>query len=226
MTHYVYTHTSLKTGKVFYVGKGQRRRAYNVSSRNRHWKSIAESHGYSVEIVREFSNKYCAFTFEKIMIKAMSGHGLTNVSPGGEGGIGAKSGRENPMFGRTGPAHHRFGKKFTDKERAAISAGRKTGKKQFLSETVIEATRTRMIGNRFSVGVKHSNDFKKKISETFSGEGHPSYKWDEYTFTHNDGRIFTGTMHNFCASYDLLKGNVCWMIKGKHQSVKGWRLPA
>lgn len=222
--HYVYTHTSLKTGSIFYVGKGSGKRAHSPHSRNRHWKNVALSHGFSVKIVARFSNKECAFSFERALIKFIGLKSLVNVCPGGEGGVGSKPGKDHPMYGKTGSLHPRYGAKHSEDDRLAISAGRKNGKKSRMSEDKIEALRVRMHGNKFSIGLKHTDEVKKRISESLSGSCNPAYRSDIYSFSHEGGEKFTGTMHDLCFKYGLNKGNVSWMIKGRNKTVKGWSI--
>jgi hypothetical protein len=49
-TYYVYLHTRNDTGEVFYVGKGQGRRAWWKNGRTRHWHFLSQKHGYEVHI--------------------------------------------------------------------------------------------------------------------------------------------------------------------------------
>lgn len=83
---YVYLHRRSTDNKVFYVGKGKKKRAWDFSSRNRHWNSIKEKHGVVVEIV--FDNLYeeDAFDIEVDTIKEMRylfQNYMTNVADGG-----------------------------------------------------------------------------------------------------------------------------------------------
>lgn len=224
MTHYVYAHISNKTNTVFYIGKGQRRRAFSSASRNKHWRSIAESHGFSVVIIRNFTNAHCAFAFEKILISTIGIEHLTNVCRGGEGGAGAKNGPENPMHGRFRENHPRWGAKHSDESREAIRLGRKNGRSNAMSEDARKAQSRRMMGNTFSKGIRKSPDAIAALSLKFSGEGNPSYNPTIHDFIHDDGSAYSGTMHNFCKEFSLSKGNVCWLIKGKKNAVKGWRM--
>ena len=48
---YVYVHRTADTGRIFYVGKGTKNRAWTKGSRNLHWRNIVNKHGYTVEIV-------------------------------------------------------------------------------------------------------------------------------------------------------------------------------
>ena len=65
----VYLHRSLKTGKVFYVGKGNyiSNRAYRKDSRSKAWNDIS-SQGYSVEIVGFNLTTTDALKYEEYLI--------------------------------------------------------------------------------------------------------------------------------------------------------------
>lgn len=127
---YVYVHRKLTDGKVFYVGKGSKDRAFVSKGRNRHWKNIVNKHGYSVSIVMRFLKDACARSFEKALIKFYGFENLCNLTNGGEG-----------WHGRITPIHVRdkisksliengnhmgmIGKKHSDKSKNAIGSGNK-----------------------------------------------------------------------------------------------------
>ena len=50
---YVYIHTRLDSGAVFYVGKGSRYRAYDKSGRNKFWNRIARKTEWVASIVQQ-----------------------------------------------------------------------------------------------------------------------------------------------------------------------------
>jgi hypothetical protein len=64
MKYYIYSHTRLDTGNIFYIGKGTKKlkgqvynRAYTKSSRNPYWKNIVKKSAYYVSIMQEFDNE-------------------------------------------------------------------------------------------------------------------------------------------------------------------------
>ena len=77
------------------------------------------------------------------------------------------------------------------------------------------------------VGRKHSTKSLLKMSLSqmgrYKGDKSNSYDFTIYTFKKDD-EIFTGTRYHFCKKYNLHIGNVCWLVKGKNKSVKGWTL--
>lgn len=91
--YYTYIHIRESDGLVFYVGKGQRQRAWQRTGRSDWWHRAADKHGVEVIICGEFNSEVCAFTHEKILIAKFRalGHPLVNVTDGGEGSSGAIS---------------------------------------------------------------------------------------------------------------------------------------
>lgn len=82
---YVYVHRRATDGRVFYVGKGSRDRAWVKKGRNKHWHNIVNKHGYKIEVVMMFGKDDCARSFEKSLIKWYGFDNLCNLTNGGEG---------------------------------------------------------------------------------------------------------------------------------------------
>jgi hypothetical protein len=79
------------------------------------------------------------------------------------------------------------------------------------------------------VGKKHSEKSKEKNKNShigkYLGENGPSYDFTKYTFYNKQTNdTYIDTRYNFCKKYNLHMGNICWLIKGKYKSVKGWIL--
>jgi len=93
---YTYFHTRNDTGAVFYVGKGQGRRAHDVY-RNPHWKNIVAKHGHTVHFAMTGLSEIEAFEHEKFLILCFKDMGvaLTNMTHGGEGAAGYRHTPEN-----------------------------------------------------------------------------------------------------------------------------------
>lgn len=90
---YVYAHYRNDTNTVFYIGKGQGRRAYEKKSRNTHWHNIGKKHGYTVKMWAENLSEADAFRIEMDWIllygrKSNNTGNLVNASTGGEGNSG------------------------------------------------------------------------------------------------------------------------------------------
>jgi hypothetical protein len=84
---YVYEHVRPDTKEVFYVGKGQKKRAYSLK-RNNDWKKIvAENNGeFEVRIINWFNNEDHALNAERYIIKQRKKDlELANKTSGGQG---------------------------------------------------------------------------------------------------------------------------------------------
>lgn len=89
MKFYTYVHRRADDNLIFYVGKGNGKRAYSFSKRNAYWNRIAKKHGVRVEIWAKFNDEQSAFDFEKqLIILLRNWMPLTNLTDGGEGTCG------------------------------------------------------------------------------------------------------------------------------------------
>lgn len=79
--YYVYMHLRKDTRQPFYIGKGCEGRAWEKEGRGPDWESIAEKHGWEVQIVMYCAVEEAAFAYEKDLI-ACAGPLLVNKSPG------------------------------------------------------------------------------------------------------------------------------------------------
>lgn len=85
---YVYEWFNTKTGEVFYVGKGCRRRKGQVTHRNNRFKEYYNSNPCENRIIQEFENEQDAFECENhriLELKAI-GQAQCNLDHGGTGG--------------------------------------------------------------------------------------------------------------------------------------------
>lgn len=90
---YTYAHYLADSGKVFYVGKGSRNRAWQGSrQRSKWWQRVVEKHGYTVEVLSHWESESDAFEHEKLLIASFRelGHPLVNMTGGGQGSIGPR----------------------------------------------------------------------------------------------------------------------------------------
>lgn len=88
----MYIHIRKSDGLVFYVGQGQRCRAWSKSGRNDHWQKVSSRHGFNVEFVDVGLTKNGADLLEKLLISQlrMTSDKMTNKTDGGEGVSGLK----------------------------------------------------------------------------------------------------------------------------------------
>jgi len=115
---YVYLHTRLDNGTVFYVGKGHNDRAWSKWSRNRRWTFISEKHGWIASIVQDGMSESDANLLEMWLISKLRYEGvdLCNVTDGGDG-------RSGPCLELRKPVVCSNGMKFNSVNEAAIWAG-------------------------------------------------------------------------------------------------------
>lgn len=90
---YVYLHVHHDTGYpvIFYVGKGQKDRAWSMKDRNRMWHNVSSKHGWSVVIHSLNLAETEAFELETKLIDAIGRRDtkngpLVNLARGGKGG--------------------------------------------------------------------------------------------------------------------------------------------
>ena len=89
--YYVYLHKSTESGEVFYVGKGNRKRAWETDNRNQAWKERVEklNGSWEVEIYEDDLTEIEAFRLEEKLVEEFGffdedNNQLTNRIPGGD----------------------------------------------------------------------------------------------------------------------------------------------
>ena len=93
---YVYSHRTLDTNQVFYIGIGSTanfKRAYSKAYRSNHWHNISKKHGYEVQILTLNKTWGEVCELEKWLInhygrKDLGLGNLCNLTDGGEGAFG------------------------------------------------------------------------------------------------------------------------------------------
>ena len=127
---YVYVHTRATDGSIFYVGKGESKRAWSKVSRNRHWKYIVAKHDYNVTILLNNLTEEQAFILEKQTIATLGRENLCNMTDGGEGMSGflhSEETRNKMSKSRKGNTNSK-GRKLSDETKLKLSKANK-GKK-------------------------------------------------------------------------------------------------
>ncbi|CAB4155853.1 hypothetical protein UFOVP1417_64 [uncultured Caudovirales phage] len=110
MRYYVYTH-AIPNGSVFYVGKGQRGRAFSNYKRSPAWRGIVDQYaGLTIHIVSYYETEKEAYAAEKMLIKKYRNMGarLVNIADGGPGPLGyvqSESARLKKQIQMTGYKH-------------------------------------------------------------------------------------------------------------------------
>jgi len=129
----VYQHRRKDNNSVFYIGIGSnKRRAYDIHSRNRHWNSIVKKYGYDIDILFEGIEYKDACNIEIGMIKSYGRRdlklgNLVNLTDGGEGTHGillsdeAKEKIRKASIGK----QKRLGIKHTEETKLKISLRKK-----------------------------------------------------------------------------------------------------
>lgn len=197
---YVYLHLRATDGRVFYVGKGSKNRAFSKGGRSIFWKKIVKKHSYTVDIVQNNLQEWYAFELEKELIAYYGRENLCNLTDGGDGGLAgfkksqeskqkhsnAMKGIKNPNFGMSekfsGIKNPMFGKKHSEVRNKLVSEklkGRKTAnaKTTICSNGMIfESTR------KASFWLRNNNHPKAKstaISECCNSKRKTAYgyKW-------------------------------------------------
>lgn len=104
---YTYMHCRASDGSPFYVGKGQRNRAYDSAHRPANWKAEVAKHGLVIKIVDTDLDEDTAFELEGFLIPWIGRERLLNQTDGGGKGAGANPSEElrsrlsKALMGRT-----------------------------------------------------------------------------------------------------------------------------
>jgi hypothetical protein len=227
--YYVYEHRRLDTGAVFYVGKGSGRRAKARDGRNDYWKKLVKNYGYSIHILYEGLSESDANVLEQNIISAYGRDILCNMTDGGDGmrnpspetriamsnsakgrkgywtgkkkpleGVRATAEKLKGRVGRRGDKHHFFGKVLSDE--------RKKQNSDYMKNNFV-----------------FSDDHKRKISESKTGERHHMFDATMHRFHHENGEIFIGNQFSFRKNFKLSQSAVRRMVIGERKSkLFGW----
>jgi hypothetical protein len=161
LNHYVYCHYRLDTNTVFYIGKGQNRRAYSKQKRNAYWSNIVKkAGGFRVEILADKLLNTEALKYERVLITALKKKHhelLCNLTDGGEGGL-------NPSFEtRQKQRNAKLGKKLSEEHKRKIG---EAGKERiFTAEARAKISQAQLGRPSKYKGIKRSPEVCLKISE-------------------------------------------------------------
>lgn len=172
--NYVYCHYRIDTNEVFYIGKGQQRRAYSKQKRNNYWKNIVnKAKGFTVEILAKNLTTQEALNYERLLISSLRGKYpdlLCNLTDGGEGGL-------NPSLEtRLKQSIAKTGRKLSEEHKHKISTA---GKNRVVTEETRNKIRLIQLGRKSKYkGIKRSPEICLKISEAKKAK---NYKHTEET---------------------------------------------
>jgi len=114
-------------GGLFYIGKGKRRRAYDMYKRNSNWHNIVNKYGRPhVELLARWDTEIEALDHEKLLISCFRDMGfiLANQSDGGEGTSGYKhtpEQREKNRQAKLGKTPWNKGLPMSDEQKVKLS---------------------------------------------------------------------------------------------------------
>jgi hypothetical protein len=101
----VYLHRDRCTNEIFYVGIGDRSRAYDEKNRSQKWKQRISDCYFDVEILAKNLPKNLAFKIEQNIVDLYGIDNLVNQTKGGAGTLGYRHTKESKLkiaFGQIG----------------------------------------------------------------------------------------------------------------------------
>ena len=208
---YTYAHYTPQ-GRLFYIGKGQGRRAHMFHKRSQHWKNVVSKHGVpDVQILSNWDSEAEAFDHEKLLISCFRdmGYKLCNLTDGGEGSSGFKHSEQ------------------TKSKLTSILIGNKRNANRKLTQEENAKLDVFRNGNKWRLGIPTSTKQKSIASQIHKGNKYAvgnihSRKW-KWVGTH----ITTGELITFIGSVALTNAgfnhaNVISCINGTRKSHKGY----
>ena len=174
---YTYAHYK-PDGAIFYIGKGQRRRAWDIISRSKKWKqALQEFGGHKVQVLACWETEQEAFEHEIFLIACFRDMGveLINVSKGGYGASGYRH-REDTLAlfkeSRKGQGNSFFGRSHSKDTKQKISEAKKVKpSRPWLGKSRSENTRRKIAESlRGRVGTKHTEESRRKLSLAHMGK--------------------------------------------------------
>lgn len=214
---YVYIHRKKDTGDVFYVGKGNRRRATRLDSRSPHWLSIVAKHGFTVEFIKTGLPEACALTIERLAIAGYGRDRLCNKTDGGGGSWGYTH----------------------DPVTIAKMAERRKGIKAVIAPEIEQARREKLrlarLGKptsqahreacrRAQLGKKQTLESRAKKAAAVTGTKHPRYDPTIRQFVHPVAGVMEADKYKFMEVTGVSRSAVSMFLSGKVKTCKGWSL--
>lgn len=182
-----------RNGVPCYVGQGvgdrYKRHGYNKSSRNPHLAAIYKNAGDNplpVAIIRDGLSRDEAVEIEAAFIQAIgrecNGGPLVNRTDGGEGTLGWKASQEWRKH-RSDKAR-KLWKDPVYRENMLRSDRGRSGNKNTRTDEFKDVVSKKLKGNTHTLGLKHSEESKKKMSEARKGVKKPQEWKDNIALGH------------------------------------------
>lgn len=156
---YTYMHCRASDGSPFYVGKGQRNRAYDNTHRPANWKAEVAKHGLVIKIVDTGLDEDTAFELEGFLIPWIGRERLLNQTDGGGKGAGINPSKEF----REKLSRAFTGREYSDESRKLMSIGmrgNKNGLGRVVTESVRASTSSKLMGHPVS------DETRRRMRET------------------------------------------------------------
>lgn len=164
---YVYEHIRNDTNKVFYVGKGSGKRAFNTRGRSEYWKRVVnKANGFTVRIVKDSLEEELAFLVEVERIDQLKRLGviLVNSTIGGEGASGCVRSEETKQ--KISNLHK--GKPKSEEHRKKLSEAKKGSKNPNFGKPKTKDIKEKI--SKSNTGKKMSESTKEKLSKANKGK--------------------------------------------------------
>lgn len=170
--------------EVFYIGKGQEKRAYNLHNRNTYWKNIVNKNKgvFIVEFITKNLSEQDAILHERYLIslygrKDLGTGSLVNLTDGGEGVSGYVYSKERKEYLRSINIGRKMGP-MSEEQKLKISLANRGTKRKPLSKEHIDKLiiahkgKKRTKTHSINIGLGH----RKKVLNIDTGEIYNSVK--------------------------------------------------
>ena len=222
---YVYAHVRKSDGRIFYIGKGKNRRAWESHQRSRWWRNVVERHGFEAVILQEDMEEDASLLLEMWIIAKLrhEGHELVNLTDGGKGKIGyrqtSKSIEKSRASHNPKPIYCCNGMRFD-------SAGHA---RYWLIENGHPKANVSNVRRCANGAYPRAYGYKWTFSE---GVFHTRVTGSSYLtsvavkFKNISGHEFFGNRREFCKKFNFppCSGSITLLMKGEIEEYSGWRV--
>lgn len=161
-----YTYAHYKPNDVvFYIGKGQGKRAFSLAYRNKHHTNIVLKHGKpKIEILSHWKTESEAFEHEKFLIECFKdlGFKLANKTNGGEGASGVVVSEETRLKMRNSHLNQKRTPEQCERIRLAIAGKPRPNARKPKSEEHKKAISKALTGRKRE---KFSDEWRENMSK-------------------------------------------------------------